>query len=100
IIYLAITEGLLPAKVFGQIMETEDASPLHPAQFHIETSVALQLDKDQKEITWPFGFEYGISKRLMVLAEPVVLTSINPDSGATSTGIGDLEVNVFFQLLS
>jgi hypothetical protein len=97
---IAVAISLVPAQLLmSQVLETEESHPLLPGQVEIGTGLEIQTSKEGHEIALPFAFEYGLSKRFTFLLEPVSFTGIHPKRGASHTGIGDIEVTLFYQLL-
>ncbi|MBV9963085.1 MAG: transporter [Parafilimonas sp.] len=90
---------MLNGKVFAQL-ETEDALPLAPGQVELGAAVEFQTSKEGTENAIPLAIEYGLSKRFTLLVEPVAYTNINPKTGTSVTGFGDLEATLFYQLLA
>lgn len=91
---------LLPFNIFSQVLETEESKPLLPGQFEIGTGLEFQTSKEGTENALPLAIEYGISKKFTLLVEPVGFTSILPKAGPHAKGIGDLEITLFYQLVS
>lgn len=85
--------------VTAQVLETEDSRPLNPGQVEIGGGLEYQTSKEGHEIALPLAFEYGISKRLTFLFEPVPFTGIYPKKTRHATGLGDLEMTLFYQLI-
>ena len=82
----------------AQVLETEESNPLAPNQFEIGAAVEFQTSKAGTETAIPIGMEYGLSKRLTLLLEPVAYTNIHNKIGRSATGLGDLEITLFYQL--
>lgn len=82
----------------AQVLETEEARPLLPGQAEIGAGLEFQTSEEGTETALPLAFEYGISKRLTALIEPVAFTTINPVLGGGTTGFGDLELTLFYNL--
>lgn len=99
ILGIAFLTAFFPYKLFSQVLETEDSKPLLPKQFMIGTGLEYQTSNEGKEIALPLEFEYGLSKKFTLLVEPVAFTSIIPNTGTKATGIGDLEVTLFYQIV-
>ena len=95
----AVFVGFVHVAFAGQPLETETTRfvPAHTLQ--IESVIEYQSAKEDSEIALPLAFEYGISDALQVLIEPVVLTSIRPDTGKSTTGIGDTEATLMYRYL-
>ena len=91
---------LLPSKIFAQVLETEESKPLLPIQFEIGTGLEFQTSKEGTETALPLAIEYGLSKKFTLLVEPVGFTSILPKAGPHAKGIGDLEITLFYQIVS
>ncbi len=103
--FLAVILGFvyllsMQSKSFAQVLETEESKPLLPGQFEIGTGVEFQTSEEGTETAIPLAFEFGISKKLSLLIEPVVFTSINPKNNPNARGIGDLEISLFYQIVS
>jgi hypothetical protein len=79
-----------------QPLETETARPPQKGAFEVQTAFEYQTSKEGKERAFPFAFEYGITNRLSIMAEPVFYTAIRPKSGTRATGVGDLEVTLSY----
>lgn len=88
--------GLLCLTVSGtasaQILETETARFLGRGGAELGVAYELQTSVEGREHAIPIGFEYGFTRRLMVLVEPVPYTAIRPRAGRRASGPGDLEV--------
>ncbi len=84
----------------AQVLETEESKPLLPRQFAIGTGLEFQTSKEGTETALPLAIEYGLSKKFTLLVEPVGFASIHPTTGARAKGIGDLELTLFYQLVS
>src|SRR4030081_2298180 len=79
-----------------QPLETETARPPQKGAFEVQTSFEYQTSKEGTERALPFAFEYGITDRLSLMAEPVSHTAIRPRVGTRATGIGDLEITLSY----
>jgi hypothetical protein len=77
-----------------QPLETETARLPMQGTALIGTTYEFQTSPQGTEHALPFTFEYGITDRLALLIEPVLLTSIRPKSGRNATGLGDMEATV------
>ena len=86
----ALLLALHPIKTTAQVLETEDAKALKPGQFEVGGGFEYQTSKEGKESALPLAIEYGISKKLTILVEPVGFTSIRPKIGLGTSGGGDL----------
>jgi hypothetical protein len=86
--------------IFSQVLETEESKPLLPRQFEIGTGLEFQTSAEGAETALPLAIEYGLAKRFTLLVEPVAFTSINPKEGTNAFGLGDLEVTLFYQIVS
>lgn len=84
----------------AQVLETEESKPLLPQQFEIGTGLEFQTSKEGIETALPLAIEYGLSKKFTLLVEPVGFTNIRPKMGPHAKGIGDLEVTLFYQIVS
>ncbi len=88
----------VPTRAWAQVLETEESKPLMPGQFEVGTGLEFQTSKEGTEFADPIAIEYGLSKRLTLLVEPVPYTSIMPKEGRTTRGAGDVEVTAFYQV--
>ena len=79
-----------------QPLETETARPIAAGSIEIQNTFEYQSSDQGTELAVPFGFEYGITDRLSLLAEPVFYTSIRPELGPRATGVGDLEITLSY----
>ena len=86
--------------ICAQVLETEESKPLLPRQFEIGTGLEFQTSKEGTETAFPLAIEYGLSKKFTLLVEPVGFTSIVAKNGPHAKGIGDLELTLFYQILS
>lgn len=100
ILFFALLTALLPNKLFAQVLETEESKPLLVRQFEIGTGLEFQTSKEGREFALPLAIEYGLSKKLTLLVEPVGFTSILPKNGPHAKDIGDLEITLFYQIVS
>ena len=91
---------MLPFKASAQVLETEESRPLPPRLVEIGTGLEFQTSKEGTETALPIAWEYGVTRRMTVLFEPVCFTGIRPNTGTRATGLGDLEVTLFYQLMS
>ena len=82
----------------AQVLETEESYPLQPGQVELGTGLEFQTSKEGTESALPLSLEFGLAKRLTFLVEPVSFTSIRPKAGRGVTGLGDLELTMFYQL--
>ncbi len=87
-------------KIHSQVLETEESKPLLPHQLEIGTGLEFQTSKEGTETAFPLSIEYGLSKRFTILVEPVGFTKIRPRNGPYAKGAGDLEITLFYQLVS
>jgi hypothetical protein len=83
----------------SQPLETETARPLPQGVFKIELTGEFQTSREGTERAFPFVFEYGLTSRTEIAVEPVFGTSINPKSGPSASGFGDIEVTLTHLLL-
>jgi hypothetical protein len=80
-------------------METETARVLEPGHFEIGTAFEFQTSPNGKEYALPMAIEFGVFHHLEVLIEPVPFTSIHPKTGASATGVGDLETTLCYLII-
>ena len=85
--------------VSAQVLETEESKPLMPGQFEVGTGIEFQTSSEGTETAIPMAIEYGLSRKLTLLVEPVGFTSIYPNTGSQAKGIGDIEITIFYQLM-
>ncbi|MEO6348594.1 MAG: hypothetical protein ABIO60_11870 [Aquaticitalea sp.] len=91
---------IFPSLMRAQVLETEESRPLAPKSFEVGTGLEFQTSKEGTESSLPLAIEYGLSKKFTLLVEPVAFTTINPKSGSSVTDIGDLEITLFYQIVS
>lgn len=84
----------------AQVLETEESKPLSVGQFEVGTGLEFQTSKEGTETALPLAIEYGLSRKFTLLVEPVGFTSIFPKIGPHAKGIGDLEITLFYQIVS
>ena len=77
-----------------QPLETETARLPARHELVVGASYEFQTSSQGTEHAVPLALEYGFTKRLAVLVEPVLYTAIRPAAGRAATGIGDLEATV------
>lgn len=77
-----------------QPLETETARLPHRGAYLIALTYEMQTSHEGTESALPFAIEYGLSDRLALLVEPVFFASIQPRSGPSATGAGDLEATL------
>jgi hypothetical protein len=88
------------SKLYSQVLETEESLALKPGQFELGMGLELQTSKEGTETALPLAIEYGLTNRFTFLIEPVVFTSINPNTGTGAKGVGDLEITLFYQIVT
>lgn len=86
--------------LYAQVLETEESKPLLPGQFEIGTGLEYQTSVEGTETALPLAIEYGLSKRFTLLIEPVAFTNIQPKVGEGAKGIGELELTLFYQIMT
>jgi len=96
---LVLLIATLPYLVYSQVLETEESKPLLPGQIEIGTGLEFQTSNEGTETALPIALEYGISRKITLLVEPVGFTSIRPKIGPKTTGGGDLEMTLFYQII-
>ncbi len=94
-----ILGNLFSFKSKGQNLKTDDAKPLDAHQIHLETTFEFGKQTDLKEFSWNANVKYRLSKEFMISTEVPVVTSIDPDSGASATGLGDAELTLFLKVV-
>jgi hypothetical protein len=93
---LFVVLALVSYPVQGQVLETETARPLGHGVVKLGGNVEWQTSAEGWESAIPLVFEYGITDRLEILAEPVVSAAIRPTLGSRTSGVGDTEVTATF----
>ena len=78
----------------GQPLETESTRLLGPGHLEMEAGFEHQRSGDGSESAVPLAIEYGVSRRLELLVEPVPYNRIHDKGVVSQTGIGDVEVTV------
>src|ERR1700716_1186255 len=96
ITFLFLFSVLHSDSTVAQVLETEESNPLIPGQFEMGTAIEFQTSKLGTETALPMGIEYGLSKKLTLLVEPVLFTNIHNKGGISTSGIGDLEITLFY----
>src|SRR5437899_12979627 len=77
-----------------QPLETETARLPARGALLLSGTYEFQTAQQGTEHALPLALEYGITNRLTLLVEPVVMTAIRPDTPPNATGLGDLEVTL------
>jgi hypothetical protein len=98
-IALAVLLATAPRSAAAQVLETEESKPLAPGVLHLGAGLEFQTSKEGTETALPLAWEYGLSHRMTLLVEPVCYTGIRPHSGTRATGVGDIEMTLFYQLM-
>jgi hypothetical protein len=80
----------------AQILETETARLLPAHAWKVGGNVEWQWSREGGEGALPFAIEYGLSRRLELMVEPVAYTAIRPKQGMRASGLGDLEMTATF----
>jgi hypothetical protein len=100
LLFGALIMWIVPSMLTAQVLETEESKPLLPGQFALGTGLEFQTSREGYETALPLAIEYGISHKVTLLVEPVGFTSIRPATGSSAKGIGDLEITLFYQIVS
>ena len=100
LIISALLVCIFPSMLHAQVLETEESKPLLPGQFALGTGLEFQTSGEGTETALPLAVEYGLSKKFTLLVEPVAFTKINSKTGIDAFGIGDIEVTLFYQIVS
>ncbi|MEP7146589.1 MAG: transporter [bacterium] len=79
-------------------METESARLQNSGWMKVGSAYEIQTSDQGKEYAVPFVFEYGITDRFEIVVEPILFSSIKPNSGSTAKGLGDLEMTLSYLL--
>ncbi|MBO9684718.1 MAG: hypothetical protein J7502_18960 [Flavisolibacter sp.] len=98
-VVLILLSAIQINKANAQVLETEDSRPLNKGQVEIGGALEYQTSREGQETALPWSFEYGITNRLTFLLEPVPFTGIYPKTTRHATGLGDLEMTLFYQLV-
>ena len=77
-----------------QPLETETARLPARGALLLSGTYEFQTSPQGTEHAVPVALEYGITNRLTLLLEPVVMTAIRPETPPNATGLGDLEVTL------
>lgn len=88
-----------PPVYASQPLETETARLLKAGSFKVDATYEYQTSSEGTEHAVPLAFEYGVTDYLGLLVEPVVYTAILPKAGRKATGLGDLEITLFYLFL-
>jgi len=91
---LVVLLASTPSARAGAPLETETARFPARGSFEAEGSLEIQSSNDGRETALPLAFEYGLTNRLALMAEPVPYTHIRPKGAIGARGQGDLEVTV------
>ena len=100
---VAIGACLLCAAVVafaGQPLETESARVLRAHQGELELGFEHQQAEGSGETALPFAFGYGLTDRLELLVEPVLLDRISREHAPSVRSFGDLEMTLTRRLSS
>ena len=79
-------------------LETETARIPPVGAVTVSGAFEHQTSSEGKESAMPFALEYGLTKRIELLVEPVPYSAIRPKIGPRATGPGDLEVTAVLLL--
>lgn len=86
------------AATAGQPLETETTRLLRAHRFEVETGFEHQRATDGTETAIPIALGYGITDRLELLVEPILLDRVRDRGLRGVGGIGDLELTLTSQL--
>lgn len=78
----------------GQPLETESTRLLPARQFEVETGFEHQRASSGTESALPIAIGYGLSDRMEILIEPVLLDRVHDTGLGSVGGIGDLELTL------
>src|SRR5260221_13941797 len=70
---------ILAQPVAAQVLETETARPLAPRTVSLGSAYEFQTSSEGREAATPVAIEYGVTRRLGLMVEPVVSTAIRPN---------------------
>ena len=84
----------------GLPMETESARLPAKGTYQAETAFEYQTSREGTEAALPMEFETGLTDQFALLVEPVPFTTIQPRNKPHATGIGDLELTLFYLSLT
>jgi hypothetical protein len=96
-IAVTVMGSALPLLVWGGTIETETVR-LRPAGGYLLEGVEYQSNGGDRQTEIPLEFEYGVSRRLELMIEPVAYSSIHSASAGSASGFGDTEVTLLGQL--
>ena len=85
--------SFVPARAAAPL-ETETARLAQRGELVMEANYEFQTSSGGTEAAIPLAFEYGLTRGLELMAEPVPYTSIKPKSVRGPTGVGDIEVTL------
>src|SRR5437870_2466769 len=72
----------------------------HAVVIDHQTTMGFENASDSKEFTWSVQVKYRLTKRLFMFSlEPIFISSIHPDSGASATGLGDIEATLYLKMV-
>lgn len=98
IIFAATVAGIGFASGAQAVMlETETVRLLPQGGIKLGGAYEFQTSSEGKEQAIPLEFEYGLSKRLELVIEPVAFASVRPKNRKGATGNGDTEVTLLYQ---
>jgi hypothetical protein len=94
-----VVAGLLipPATLSAQMLETETARLIPRGVVETGAAFEYQTSSTGKEMAVPTLLGFGLTDKFELMLEPVLYTSIRPNTGAKATGVGDLEATVTFR---
>jgi len=99
-VLLGLAIGLASgAPCAAQMLETETARLLPGGSGKAGSAFELQTASAGREGALPLLFEYGLTDRLELTAEPVPYTTIRPADGQSATGVGDVELTLTYGFL-
>ena len=83
-----------PVPCAAQALETETARFAPSGAFEVDASYEFQTSREGTESAIPLAFEYALTDRLALLAEPVPYARIRPSGALGASGAGDIEVTL------
>ncbi len=91
---LVVAIGLAAPAWAASPLETETARFHRRGTVEAEVVVEHQHSADGRETAVPLAFEVALADRVALLVEPVPYTKIEPGSGGSAHGLGDVEVTL------
>ncbi len=97
---LFILSTISTVALAGLPMETESARLPAKGTHQAEMALEYQTSREGTESALPMELETGLTDQFALLVEPVPFTTIQPKNKPHATGIGDLELTLFYLTLT